>query len=556
MAKISSKPYQLHYIIGAKYDTVDEGNSSVVLNAFKKNNFIRLFYTNKVLVFNAFNGQIVEMDLNGNEQMILNIQNASKFKNLRGFGVDNENYYFTDNEGFLLVYNKSFELVSKKMLPFKPDSFTMDKNLFYFYSRSENSVQIVKIQDNIVSITEKFDILGIGNKGLRVKGNELWVSDDEENLIHIYDLATKKLKFSIITPFIAPTDLIFIKDKVFVSYCGQVTMSSFESVSWQEEKPFLHELKYKILHDKELDCVLSNSFLVEFTYEEAISRLNSYDHYEQLTVYLALPEENIRQQILDIKPIGVPFTIVQKDGKKFAEYVVGKIDANSSGLIGYKVLLKLSSRKYVNIVGKTFSDYQYQNNDLARELEDYEGGLDMDNRYIRNFAGIQKPNQIIEAVRILRNKVFEKLFYKGNSDAHDLEEVLRDGYGTCGDYSSIIMAVCKLNGIPIRSIGGFKVPRFTNSQYEQLSYYYNHAWLEFYYPEVGWLPFESSSDDKEFNGRLCEGQFLGEDWSHITTHKNRAIPNFIHCTDKDRETHPFDIFSSNIYFRVLGEMEI
>ncbi len=56
----------------------------------------------------------------------------------------------------------------------------------------------------------------------------------------------------------------------------------------------------------------------------------------------------------------------------------------------------------------------------------------------------------------------------------------------------------RLCGVPCREVGDYKVPDY------KLEYGivhsvsrpdYDHVWVEFYIPDIGWIPMESSSDD-------------------------------------------------------------
>ncbi|MBI5219170.1 MAG: transglutaminase domain-containing protein [Bacteroidia bacterium] len=548
-------PSKLHYIIGSKYNTIVEYAEEVVVKPFSKKNYLSVCSGDTLLVFNSESGNIIRIDLDKDVQEIINLHIAHKFKGFSCFACTRDYFYFIDNFGYLIKYDTKFNFINETKLPVFPSSFTVLKNDFYLYERTLNKCYVFRFNEEIFTLVNEFELKGIGNKGFAIKNNDLWVADDEENTISIYDKETGKFKNCILTPYISPVGLGFLKDSVYVAYSGVIVSNTFDNISFPEQKPFFHKLNYKTISSKRCKYTLSNSFVVEFLYEETINLHSKDQRYNKLVVEIAIPVTNERQQLLELKPIGRNFKLIDREGKKFAQFQLGAIDRYSGGVIGYKSLMKLSGLKYLPLANPKFSEYDLSEPMLAKEVEEEES-LHMWSPYIRDFSIIEKSPEIIETVKQIRNKVFKALYYRPNSWSRDLEDVIRDGYGTCGDYTNLIMSCCRLNEIPIRSRGGFKVPRFTNSQNDSLSCLDNHAWLEVFIPGLGWIPFESSSDDKEFNGRLCEGQFLGEDWTHIKTHENTSNPNFITCRDDKVEVHPYDIFENNIDFRVLGETEI
>ncbi|NMD00332.1 MAG: transglutaminase domain-containing protein, partial [Bacteroidales bacterium] len=159
----------------------------------------------------------------------------------------------------------------------------------------------------------------------------------------------------------------------------------------------------------------------------------------------------------------------------------------------------------------------------------------------------------IEKVKILRNTIYSKLYYKKNTTAQSFEEVLKDGFGTCGDYTSLLLILLTKNNIASQSVGGYKIPRFYISQSGIMSIYYNHAWIEVFDKENKYVfPIESSSDDKEFEKRYSEGQFLGIDWTHIKLYNGKAYPNLVYIPSHP-EIHPFDILKKAGVFAVIKQ---
>ena len=62
-----------------------------------------------------------------------------------------------------------------------------------------------------------------------------------------------------------------------------------------------------------------------------------------------------------------------------------------------------------------------------------------------------------------------------------------NGYGECGDYSALFVALCRANGIPARPVIG----RWATSEAGDW-----HVWAEFYLPGYGWIPVDPTIADR------------------------------------------------------------
>ncbi|PIN78586.1 hypothetical protein COY26_00215 [Candidatus Woesearchaeota archaeon CG_4_10_14_0_2_um_filter_33_10] len=63
--------------------------------------------------------------------------------------------------------------------------------------------------------------------------------------------------------------------------------------------------------------------------------------------------------------------------------------------------------------------------------------------------------------------------------------VLKKRIGTCDEFSSLFIALCRALGIPARYVSGVAY-----SNIPGLEGFGNHAWAEVYFPDYGWVPFD------------------------------------------------------------------
>jgi len=78
------------------------------------------------------------------------------------------------------------------------------------------------------------------------------------------------------------------------------------------------------------------------------------------------------------------------------------------------------------------------------------------------------------------------------------EFAFENGYGECGDYSALFVALCRAAGIPARPVAG----RWATSEESDW-----HVWAEFYLPGYGWIPVDPTIAD--------ETQNLKENFGHL-----------------------------------------
>lgn len=534
----------LHYLPGCKFDTVEEFNDgTMVIHAFEKRFFIySCLHQGLYYFYNALNGHIYMTDKPGNVPELLNYSRALEFRGMNGIGIINDRFclYHADRQK-LYFFDQDFNPLTQINTNIEAHSCCFSENKIGFYNRNSNVFTEFSFQNDAFTETRKVELKGIGNKSFAVKDNELWVTDSEENMVYVYSYDTLMLKFQIITPYFDPQTLFFFENKPFVIYGGEVNESSYGQRCWQEQKPFIHLLKYSLVEKEGFNYTLSNTMLVDFIYEEHFDHISR--KYPELKVSVALPIDNQRQKVVNVEMTGIKGEI--KNGR--VEYNLKNITEISGGFIGYKAEMLMSSIKY------TFTKDYEKTVFAGEEYHVNKEGLDLTNPKFIDMASCSGSG-VIKDMLALRNKVFDKLSYRVNNSARNYVELLEDGYGTCGDYATILLILALINDYPVRTCGGYKVPRFGNSQEDLRSCYYNHTWLEMYLKDTGWIPIESSSDDKEFKKRLCEGQFLGLDWSHVQTHNDKTVPNLINAHDGKEEIHPFDLFKNVTFMKVRGEL--
>lgn len=101
-----------------------------------------------------------------------------------------------------------------------------------------------------------------------------------------------------------------------------------------------------------------------------------------------------------------------------------------------------------------------------------------------------------EAVSAIINWVTDNIKYTFNPPQYDASYTLRTKSGNCQNFAHLSIALLRAVGIPARIVGGitlkdpWKVPIDGRNSIVQSMGQGGHAWLEVYFPDLGWLPYD------------------------------------------------------------------
>ena len=82
---------------------------------------------------------------------------------------------------------------------------------------------------------------------------------------------------------------------------------------------------------------------------------------------------------------------------------------------------------------------------------------------------------------------------------------------------------------------------------------FNHVWLEFYVPGVGWLPMESNVDDVIERGPYPQRYFMGLAWYHTELGKGMPFSK-LNAVDKPEKLSVRHLAINHIRFQILDEL--
>ena len=115
---------------------------------------------------------------------------------------------------------------------------------------------------------------------------------------------------------------------------------------------------------------------------------------------------------------------------------------------------------------------------------------------VRSSAALRKFSQGVEAaataplgeqVQACGRHIREHLAYRKNVTRYDstTDDFLAAGAGVCQDFTHLMLALLRLRQIPCRYVSGYLHVLPREGEDAQ-----SHAWVEFYSPAAGWVPFD------------------------------------------------------------------
>ena len=165
--------------------------------------------------------------------------------------------------------------------------------------------------------------------------------------------------------------------------------------------------------------------------------------------------------------------------------------------IKFQALLKTNNQVRLQNLQSTAS---FPMRNLSSELSAYLGSTNLvqsDHPEIQNKARELTINSQteFEAVQQVLYFVVENLRYVLIPEQFDALYSLHTGRGNCQNYSHLAAALLRAVGVPVRIVNGITFKRAYSIPMEQSEYSFEmaegrHSWIEVYFSDLGWMPFD------------------------------------------------------------------
>ncbi len=521
----------------------------------------------RLLAVDTIRGYLVEIDPNTHNTTILNPQTVADWIGATGLAVWQNTLWFTKGTAvfkcdlgpspfgppFSPPFNPQLPDSAKPSalnlptlfteLPYTADGVAVWESNLYVTCQKAGYIYVYKNIDQPAEPGERHNWVqkipqpGVGIENITATAADLWLCDRTEQTVFCLDRATGNLRFSAITPFSSPTGIAFYPTAddaepiCYVSYANEEAYIRDDPNSEDpnqltfRDRTFIHPLY--IHHNPTEHYSLSNGYLTEISYVEELLPLDDIPVLHNVEWRIALPADTPRQKVRKVEAIGHPFTEEIQEGQRVAVFKFDELTPHQAGLVGWKATVEMYSIKY-NLTPDLVESAPPLSTDFQQRylIDDDELAMDTDiiQRAAQEAVGTE-TNILRKALRI-RNYVYDKLAYGIQPRIDTPDVALERGIGSCGEYVGILLALFRLNGIACRTIGRYKCPPKPELRNLPLEPDYNHVWLEFYVPEIGWLPMESNVDDVIEQGPYPTRFFMGLCWYHSELGKGISFGKF------------------------------
>jgi len=345
------------------------------------------FLGESLIAIDSTNGYLLQIDPKSDSTTILNSSRELDLVGGSGLALSGETLWLTlDNSVYFCQLNSDLRLQHFVTLPYTADGVAVREATIYITCQRAGYIFIYN-RETGREIT-RIRTPGVGVEHITVRGEELWVSDAQEQTVFCLDRATGEIYFSVLTPFEHPTGLAFYTDAqtgqdiLYVAYAGEepyIRDNPNADPNYElqyRDRTFIHPLHFSYNADRHY--ALSNGYLIEMTYVEELAPLEDVE-LKEVEWRIALPSETDRQKIRKIEPMGRPFTEEVQDGQRVAVFKFDTLKPGERHIFGWKALLEVWSIKYrltpreVEKLPELPPDFQprylVDNDDLAMDTE-------------------------------------------------------------------------------------------------------------------------------------------------------------------------------------------
>ena len=528
-----------------------------------------------LLTVDSVRGYLLSVNPYTDNTQVLNPLQVEEWKDASGVAIWDNTIWFSKGHEIFYCDRVSLTTTLFTRLPYPVDGLAVWESVVYVTCQKSGYIHIFE-RETTQPIT-RFPQPGVGVENITVVGNALWVCDRTEQTVYCMDRATGAIRLSVLTPFANPTGLSFYPHGDDSGSDGDGSDSDGSNdgtllyVVYSNEEPYIrddpnadspYQLTFRdrafihplhIRHNPEEYYTLSNGYLIELSYVEEFLPL------EELTLNnmqwrIALPSDTLRQTVRHVEPIGHPFTEEIQDGQRVAVFQFDTLNPNQGGLIGWKAVLEMYGLKYYLApshvedsppLSQVFQEqYLVDDDDLAMDMPTIQAAAK---------EAVGTETNILRKMLKIRNYVYDRLSYGIQPHIDTPDVALERGVGSCGEYVGVLLALTRLNGIACRTIGRYKCPKTPEYRHVPLEPDFNHVWLEFYVPGIGWLPMESNVDDVIERGPYPTRFFMGLSWFHTEIGKGISFEK-VQADDMPDHISLGDLAINHIRFTVLDEL--
>jgi transglutaminase-like putative cysteine protease len=247
-----------------------------------------------------------------------------------------------------------------------------------------------------------------------------------------------------------------------------------------------------------------DAFIADLTAE---FRVTKNPARENVLLYLPLPaNRRLYQRVLSYKLDPDPTRIIQsRHGYQIAEFNFGPLSPGEPFMVHYHGEVELYDVS-IPITSEMVGDLSEIPEKIRKDYLVNGPYYRLKDPYIQAAAkeAVGEETNPYLMVRKIWLYVRERLYYNGDGRKDTAARVLKQGHGTCTEYSFSMIALSRANGIPARYMSG-SLTKARGARVTSRDTIF-HKIVEVYLPRVGWVPMESTSGGRYVNEKTCDQQ--------------------------------------------------
>jgi len=230
-----------------------------------------------------------------------------------------------------------------------------------------------------------------------------------------------------------------------------------------------------------LDKVKRNKDSLFFKYIKRF-QITPLEKSQNVKIITIIPQDyKNRQKITDISFSIKPNRIFNNGNNRYAEFVIENINENME--IYIKCLIEIF--KYdLNEANKTNFINKFESKKSLSIYLNEEKFIESNDPSVIDITKQFNTKNKTDLVKQIYNFVISNMTFEMQKEEKGALFALNNKKGRCMEYSALFIALCRASGLPARQIYG----------YNPLERAILHAWAEVYLDNLGWVPFDPTSN--------------------------------------------------------------
>jgi transglutaminase-like putative cysteine protease len=309
----------------------------------------------------------------------------------------------------------------------------------------------------------------------------LWVLDLGDRCVHRVDKQTARttLKIQAGPGVERGTNGLFFRNGQL--YVHEADYSRLRRVDWQQEGA----------------AVWSWSYNLRMTFVQE-SRNDHESNTSTVTFKVPIPMNRATQTVGEVTWSQKPSTVfMDRFGQEIAQFDNIRIPPHREHVLKYEIDVHPKAVQYdppavplaaLDAIPPEVRRAYLASNSLYR----------MDDPLVRAAAGEARkhssgtePADVRSLIENVAAYVIERMSYQMDDSWKDAVTVLNGNTGSCSEYSFLFSALCRLNKVPTRLVGGLEIGDY-GTAHETKGF---HRWTDVWFPDIGWIPVDVTKID-------------------------------------------------------------